>query len=83
MRFTAIAWEDITRNLPRATQNTCLAISPYTGDIFCGTPNGLYVLAPPDGHRSAHGIRNSIYDAMPRPWPNGWRSLAERAATQP
>ena len=34
--FTAIEWEDVTRNLPRTTQNTCLAISPWTGDIFCG-----------------------------------------------
>ena len=81
--FTAIEWEDVTRNLPRATQNTCLAISPWTGDIFCGTPNGLYVLAPPDGYKAAYGLRNSIYDAMPKPWPNGWRSLQGRPAAQP
>lgn len=74
--FTKITWTDITRNLPRINLLPAIGVSPWTGDVVVGTVNGAFVVAPPAGYRTTHGITASLHEALPLPIDNGWKDLA-------
>ena len=62
--YTAIVWEDITRNCARTANSREVKVHPATGDVYMSNGGGIWVL-PASG--PVHG--KSVWPFLPKPFP--------------
>jgi hypothetical protein len=63
--FHELIWRNVSYNLPRLSVDA-LAVSPHTGELFCGGVVGTRVLRPP------YAGPTPVYDKL-IPAPTNWK----------